>query len=60
MEDKEITCLCGEPFTWTKGEQIFMQELLDQGKISEIFEPKRCAKCRIDKKRNHPEPTLGY
>lgn len=44
-EEKILVCVeknCGEPFTWTPGEQRFMQSLLDAGKIDKINEPKRC------------------
>ena len=49
-QDKEIQCECGEYFVWTKGEQKFMNRLLQQGKVKKVTEPKRCKECRIKKR----------
>jgi CxxC-x17-CxxC domain-containing protein len=44
MTDKSITCReCGQPFTFTAGEQAFYQE---RG----YTEPQRCASCRAARK----------
>lgn len=44
--DKEIVCACGETFIFTEGEQNFYE--------SRGFEPpKRCGKCRREKKRRY-------
>ena len=51
LVDIEIKCACGEEFTFTVGEQRFMQGLLDDGKITELRQPKRCKECREKKKR---------
>mgnify|MGYP001616301344 CR=1 FL=1 len=48
--DIEIKCACGVEFTFTVGEQRFMQSLLEDGKISELRQPKRCGVCRAKKK----------
>lgn len=52
LEDKEYTCGdCGEQFLWTIGEQKFMLNLQEQGKLQgELTEPKRCKECRLRKK----------
>jgi hypothetical protein len=49
--DKELTCLCGADFVWTRGEQEFMESLYEQGKIKNVIQPKRCESCRLQKKR---------
>jgi Probable zinc-ribbon domain len=44
MADKTITCAdCGQPFTFSQGEQEFFQQ---RG----MSEPKRCKECRQAKK----------
>lgn len=48
--DKEIVCRCGKVFTWTAGEQRFMQTLLDNGKIQHLAPPRRCREC-VQKKK---------
>lgn len=51
-QDIKLTCLCGEPFIWTRGEQKFLQSLIDDGKMNRdgtpitFIQPKRCAPCR--------------
>ena len=54
----EITCLfCGQEFTWTPGEQTFLQALIDDGKKNPdgsditFTQPKRCRDCRMKKKQ---------
>lgn len=49
--DIDITCGCGASFIWTAGEQKFMEQLKEEGKIDQINKPKRCPNCRADKKR---------
>ena len=48
--DMDLVCACGSGFVWTAGEQRFMQSLLEDGKISELRQPKRCGVCRAKKK----------
>lgn len=60
FEDKELICTCGDPFIWTKGEQHFLNDLLEKGKLDEtkdgivipgkIIPPKRCKNCRMKRK----------
>lgn len=61
-QDKELTCVCGKPFIWTSGEQEFMNDLLQKGKLDEeqpdgtirpgrVIPPKRCKDCRMKKKQ---------
>lgn len=46
-QDKEIVCaLCGMNFVWTSGEQSFLNDLKDAGKIQFVVSPKRCPDCR--------------
>ena len=49
-QDIQLTCFCGNSFVWTPGEQEFMDSLYEQGKITSIIQPKRCADCRLKKK----------
>ena len=51
LQDISIRCRCGEEFTWTKGEQRFMTTLVENGKIDRLVQPRRCAKCREEKKK---------
>ena len=53
--DINLVCGCGAEFIWTAGEQKFMQDLLDKGKIDMVRTPKRCQKCRAKKKREDDE-----
>jgi len=63
-EDKELICICGEPFTWTAGEQRFLQSLIDDGKANRdgslitFTTPKRCKSCRVKKKREYEKRNL--
>lgn len=50
FEDIEIKCVCGETFMWTSGEQGFLYDLKDSGKIQFVLTPKRCPKCRQKRK----------
>lgn len=49
-QDIELTCLCGMPFIWTSGEQKFINDLLESGKIPSVQTPKRCLECRKKRK----------
>lgn len=49
-EDTDIRCACGVTFTWTVGEQKFLNGLVEQGKINEAKKPMRCPDCRAKKK----------
>lgn len=53
LHDIEIRCSCGNQFTWTAGEQKFMQSLLEEGKVDVINRPKRCPECRAQKKAKY-------
>lgn len=65
FEDIDLTCLCGAGFTWTGGEQKFMQDLLEEGKFDKtdpetgdtiygsVVTPKRCPVCRRKKKEQY-------
>lgn len=46
-EDITIICLCGEPFTFTAGEQKFYESKGFQ-------QPKRCPACRAKKRQERP------
>ncbi|KKT20036.1 MAG: hypothetical protein UW07_C0019G0008 [Candidatus Nomurabacteria bacterium GW2011_GWF2_43_8] len=48
--DIELVCLCGEPFVWSAGEQTFINDLYEKGKIPSVQQPKRCVPCRKKKK----------
>jgi len=50
-EDITLNCTCGREFIWTAGEQAFMNDLYEKGKIAEVCAPKRCKECRLEKKR---------
>lgn len=53
MEDIELVCTekgCGRNFIYTKGEQNFMNGLMEDGRIKAVTAPKRCEECR-NKKR---------
>lgn len=56
MEYQDIELICtdknctGKKFIFTAGEQKFFQGLLEDGKIREITQPKRCEECRAKKK----------
>ena len=52
FNDIELRCVqCESPFTWSKGEQEFMNDLLEKGKINEVNTPKRCKECRAKKRK---------
>ena len=59
MPDIILTCICGEQFTFTEGEQKFYAERGYQ-------QPKRCLKCRRLKHQQSPqrqtfgEPAKGF
>lgn len=54
--DKTIKCTnCKVEFIFTDGEQKYLQNLVNEGKIQEFNLPKRCVKCRKihkEEKRN--------
>lgn len=50
FQDKELVCPCGNTFIWMKGEQEFLNDLYNKGKIDSLNEPKRCIPCRKKKK----------
>lgn len=50
FKDIDISCTCGFIFTWTAGEQIFLNELVKDGKIQKVVPPKRCPACRQQRK----------
>lgn len=53
MSDKTITCRdCGQPFTFTAGEQAFYQE---RG----FSEPQRCTECRAARKTQRAADGFG-
>ena len=50
FNDIELRCVqCDSPFIWTKGEQAFMNDLFEKGKVSSVNTPKRCKECRAKK-----------
>lgn len=51
FKDTYLVCVCGLDFNWTAGEQAFMNDLLNKGKIQRVIPPKRCPDCRMIKKR---------
>lgn len=55
LENIEVKCFCGAQFTWTKGEQAFMNDLFAKGRIEEVQQPKRCPECRLKKKERFKE-----
>lgn len=58
-QDIEKTCVqCSSPFTWTAGEQRFMNRLHEEGKIQSVSEPKRCPDCRAKKKERFDKPQV--
>lgn len=55
--DKELMCLCGETFVWSIGEQEFLNDLKNNGKIAEVVPPKRCFSCRQKKKQQQNQSS---
>lgn len=56
FEDVEKVCQekgCGAEFIWTAGEQKFMSQLKQEGKVEEVNPPKRCMECRAKKKAKY-------
>ena len=60
----ELICKnCGAPFTWSEGEQEFMNDLREKGKLDkldintgetipgQVKTPTRCRECRLKKKQ---------
>ena len=58
-QDIELVCICGAPFTWTSGEQAFMHDLAEKGKIPSVQQPKRCVPCRKKKKEQRERQENG-
>lgn len=56
--DKDTGERCGKHFVWTKGEQAFMQDLFENGKIPEVVTPRRCRECRLKKKQDRNQKGL--
>ncbi len=49
--DKSIKCKdCGNDFVFSEGEQKYFEKLVEEGKITEYSEPKRCPNCRQTRK----------
>lgn len=62
-KDKDLVCtVCDNPFIWTSGEQSFINDLKDKGKIQFVQEPKRCAECRQKRREEKARETFnsGY
>lgn len=52
-ENIELVCVaCKNPFTWTSGEQEFLNDLAQKGKINAVIQPRRCSACRKINKEN--------
>ena len=51
-EDQTIICLCGKPFTFTKGEQVFFKQ-------KGFTPPKRCPECRLKKRQQMRDQEEG-
>ena len=46
FQDIELVCACGKEFIWSIGEQEFINDLYNKGKIEKVNQPKRCVSCR--------------
>jgi len=69
-QDIDLVCICGNKFTWTKGEQKFVNDLLEKGKLDrydrasgqtipgEVKTPKRCKECRLKKRKERDEKGM--
>ncbi len=56
LADKRLTCVdCNSTFFFTVGEQKFLYQLVVEGKMESVAEPKRCADCRKKKKQRYAE-----
>lgn len=61
FKDIELKCSCGKEFIWSIGEQEFINNLLESGKISSIESPKRCLSCRNKRKQQRAQQERdGY
>ena len=50
--DIQLTCVkCQRIFTWSAGEQNFLNSLVAQSKLPEVIQPKRCLDCREKRKQ---------
>lgn len=55
FEDKTLKCCdCGEPFTWTVGEQEWFAKQKDPDSGKPFVPPRRCKKCRDQRKAQRP------
>lgn len=66
-QDIDLVCICGKSFVWTRGEQKFVNDLREKGKLDrrdpasgeiipgEVKTPKRCKECREEKRREREE-----
>jgi len=63
QDGKELACVdCGAKFVFTDEEKARLQRLVDDGKIPDWHEPKRCLPCRAAKKKqagNRPRSGGG-
>lgn len=62
-QDKELVCaICDTVFIWGSGEQSFINDLKDKGKIQFVVMPKRCPDCRQKRKEEKAQATFnnGY
>lgn len=56
MPDRSLTCVvCSDPFVYTEREQLYLARLHREGKLPELFPPKRCMPCR-DRKKGPAKP----
>jgi predicted exporter len=52
MPDKQIQCVeCSQPFAFTEQMRSRLERLVQEGKIEQYHEPKRCHPCREAKKQ---------
>lgn len=58
--DIELTCLCGEPFIWSVGEQEFLNDLFDNKKIPAVIQPKRCFICKKRKREQQERQDPNF
>lgn len=62
LEDIKLSCVgCKTEFVWTKGEQAFLQDLYEKGMLNGgVVPPKRCKKCRAERKAKKNQEREGY
>jgi len=60
---KEIICIdCKNVFIFSDGEQAFLAQLAQEGKIEQVVPPKRCPACRRqrkDSRQNREKRSYG-